>query len=418
MTTNVRIARDEPIVVTGMGVLCAAGDSPAALWETVAAGTSPAAWFRDSTAAGSPPIPACQVSGPIAIDALVRHAGRMDRTVQLALAAANRAILDAGLDRDRPDPTRLGVIAGTSRGPMQKWSELIGLVRDAPSRRLPPSLGANTTLACLSGALSVAFEAGGPCLTVSSACASSAHAVVVAAQQIQLGMADVMLVGGADAPLYDHMIRQIVSLGLLGSHEDPRRACRPFDVTRDGTLLGEGSGFLVLESLASAVRRRVEPHAILAGWALGSDHAHCASPTENGEGLVHVMTRSMDLAGLKPEDIDAINLHGTGTKLNDRLEAIAMRRVFGERLDEIPSSSTKPITGHCLGGSAALEAVISILALHHQAVPGTANCAELDPECAINLVRGTAVPTPLRTVMSNSLGFWGNNASLLFTQMS
>jgi 3-oxoacyl-[acyl-carrier-protein] synthase II len=405
----------EPIVVTGMGVLCASGDCPGSLWLAVSSGQSPAAWFRDSSTSDSPSIPACQVSGELAIDSLIRHGGRMDRSVQLALAAANQAFLDAGLDRDRPDARRLGVIAGTSRGPMQKWSELIELVRARPARRLPPTLGANTTLACLSGALSMAFEAGGPCLTVSSACASAAHAIVLGAQQIQLGMADVMLVGGSDAPLYGAMIRQILALGLLGSHEEPRRACRPFDVTRNGTLLGEGSAFLVLESLSSATRRRAVPHAILAGWGLGSDHVHCASPSENGDGVVQVMRQSLDLAGLGLEDIDAINLHGTGTKLNDRVEAIAMRRLFGDRAGEIPSSATKPITGHCLGASAALEAVISILALHHQAVPGTTACVELDPECPINLVRGKALPTRLRTVMTNSLGFWGNNASLIFS---
>jgi len=416
MMTTRSTAREPVIVVTGMGAVSAADDCPSSLWEMVASGTSAATWFRDDGVPDSPSIPACKVPGSPLNDHLVRHSGKMDRTMQLALEAAKRAFADARLDQNRPAPSRLGVIAGTSRGPMQKWSELIGLVNGG-ARRLPPRLGANTTLACLSGALSLAFEAGGPCLTVSAACASSAHAIAVAAQQIQLGTADVMLVGGSDAPLYDPMIRQILALGLLGSHDDPRRACRPFDVDRNGTLLGEGAAFLVLESAQSAARRGVKAHAELAGWAFGSDHAHCASPAEDGECLAQVMTQSLAVAGMGPGDIDYINLHGTGTKLNDRLEALSMRRAFGERSCAVPCSSTKPITGHCLGASAGIEAVISILSLQRQCMPPTAGCAELDPECNVDLIRGQARPAQLRAVMSNSLGFWGNNASLIFSRM-
>jgi 3-oxoacyl-(acyl-carrier-protein) synthase len=344
----------------------------------------------------------------------LRRSHKLDRSVQLALEAASQAFEDAHLDVQRPARARLGIIAGTSRGPVQKLTEMLDLVRSR-SRPLPPTLAANSTLACLSGALSMAFEASGPCLTVSATCASGAHAIALAAEQIVLGTAEIMLAGASDAPLQDALIRQFLSTGILGSHADPSQVCRPFDVTRNGTLLGEGAAFLVLESLASARQRGAPIYAALAGWALGSDHLHCTAPREDGEGLFQVMRQALERAGLRADQIDYINAHGTGTQLNDRLEVVALCRLLGERLGEVPCSSTKPITGHCLGASPALEAVISILALQQQYVPPTANCTDQDPLCRIDAVVASARPASLRVVLSNSLGFWGNNAALLFT---
>jgi 3-oxoacyl-[acyl-carrier-protein] synthase II len=179
-------------------------------------------------------------------------------------------------------------------------------------------------------------------------------------------------------------------------------------------LLGEGAAFLVLESLASARRRGAPVHAQLAGWALGCDPVHTTAPREDGAGLLQVMTRALALAGLTAHDVDYINAHGTGTPLNDRLEVVALHRLLGGRLPEVPCSSTKPVTGHCLGAAPALEAVLSILALQQQMVPPTANCTDLDPECPIDAVVGGVRRSPLRVVLSTSLGFWGNNAALIF----
>jgi 3-oxoacyl-[acyl-carrier-protein] synthase II len=415
LTTTAPGSRPDCIVVTGMGVISAAGDCPTTLWENVAGGRSPAVRFADASVAGSPSIPACVVAQLDPGEQSRRDQDKMDRCVQLALQAAGQAFTDARLDQRRPEHTRLGIVVGTSRGPMQKWTEMLELVRRG-GRRLPPSLGAHSTLASLSGALSMAFEAGGPCWTVSATCASGAHAIALAAQQILLGTADIMLAGGADAPLLDVIIRQLLSIGILGSHDDPRQACRPFDTTRNGTVIGEGAAFVVLESLASARRRGTPVHAQLAGWAFGADHFHYAAPPKDGEGLLRVMTQALAMAGLRAEQVDYINAHGTGTRLNDRLEVVALRRLLGERLGEVPCSSTKPITGHCLGAAAALEAVISIAALQRQCVPPTATCTQRDPDCPVDVVPVSARLTPLRVVMSNSLGFWGNNAALLFTE--
>jgi 3-oxoacyl-[acyl-carrier-protein] synthase II len=403
------------VLVTGMGVASAAGSCPAALWDNVALGRSPAVTYADARVPDSPPIPACVVPGPGADSVPLRRSHKMDRCVQLALEAAGQAVADADLPSRGPAAAALGIVAGTSRGPMGKWTEMLDMTRTS-RRPLPPTLAANSTLACVSGALAMAFEAAGPCLTISATCASGAYAIILGAQQILLGAAEVVLVGGTDAPLQDAIIRQVLSTGILGSHADPRRACRPFDVSRDGTLLGEGAAFLILESRASARRRGARVHAELAGWALGSDPSHCTSPREDGEGLLQTMQRALARARLGAEDIDYINAHGTGTPVNDRVEVVSMARLLGGRLGAVPCSSTKPITGHCLGASAALEAVISILALQHQCVPPTTNCDDLDPALNIDAVQAAARPASLRVVMSNSLGFWGKNASLIFTR--
>ncbi len=406
---------ERTIVVTGMGVAAAAGHSPEDLWRAVVRGTSPAIAFSDPTSPGSPTIPACVIHGPDPAAIRLRRSHRMDRCVQLALEAAVQAHADAGLDAHPPDPSALGVIAGTSRGPMQKWTESLDQSRSG-SNRLSPTLAANSTLDALSGALSVALGAGGPCFTVSATCASAAHAVSLAAQQIVLGEAEIMVAGGADAPLRDAVIRLALATGILGSHAEPRRSCRPFDVTRDGTLMGEGAAFLVLESLESARRRGVAVHARLLGWAMAADSTHRAAPREDGEGLVRAMRRALRVGGLGPEEIDHVNVHGTGTMLNDRIEALAMRRLLGDRVDRVACTSTKPVTGHCIGASSALEAVITILSLRHQIAPPTANCLDLDPECRLDVVTGMARPMAMRVAMSNSLGFWGKNASLVFAR--
>jgi 3-oxoacyl-[acyl-carrier-protein] synthase II len=401
------------IVVTGLGAVSAAGDRSAALWETVARGESPAALYHDPSVPNGLSIPACSVPR-LAPSTLPAHRSqKLDRCVQLALEAAGQAVTDAGLAHQSADPPRLGVVVGTSRGPIQKMSEMLDLVRQG--RRLPPSLTAHSTLACLSGTLAMAFEAKGPSLTVSATCASAGHAIAVAAQQLVLGTVDAVLAGGAEATLHDCIIRQLAATGVLGSHADPRRACRPFDRTRNGIVVGEGAGFLILETQASARRRGAKVYAQLAGWAIGTENFHYTAPSETGDGLFQVMSEALALAGLRADELDYINAHGTGTALNERLETVALRRLLGDRLAAVPCSSTKPITGHCLGATPALEAVISVLALQRQYIPPTANCLEQDPDCSLDVVPVHGRPAALRRVMSNSLGFWGNNAALVFT---
>lgn len=395
-----------PVEVTGLGAFGAAGSNVDELWRSVLAGRSPAAWQEY----GKNRIAVCAAPAFNLRSEEFRRVHKMDRSVHLALAAARQAWESAGLSASRPAPTRIGIIVGTSRGPVGKWSESL---RQLEQERMLPSLAANSTLACLSGVLSVIFQTQGPSFTVSATCASSAHAIALAAQQILLDAADVMLVGGAEASLNPGIVSQLHTAGVLGSHDDPARTCRPFATDRNGTILGEGAAFLILESARSARERGAQIHARLAGWALGSEGHQRAGIREDAGGLVHTMTEAMRLAGMASEAIGYVNAHGTGTLLNDRQEARALRGVFRGGL---PCSSTKPVTGHCMGAGAALEAVISILALQKALLPPTAHCLPLDPECALDVIHSEPRRSSVQVVMSNSSGFWGNNASLLFAR--
>lgn len=400
-----------PVVVTGMGAFCAAGGTPAALWQRALQGPSPATWLD---LPNSPP--SARVAGCVAprVDLTApqfRHVRKMDRCVQFAHAAAAQAWQQAGLASGPAAPARVGVIAGTSRGPIGKWTESL---HSFEHDRVRPSDAANSTIACLSGALAQTFHARGPCFTVSAACASGAFAIALAAQQIVTGAAEIVLAGGAEAPLQPLVIAQLAAAGVLGFHDDPAKTCRPFDRTRNGLLLGEGAAFLVVESAESARRRGATILARLAGWAMGSDAGGRVGVMENADGLREVVTQALGLAGLTPAQVDYFNGHGTGTLLNDRAEARALTLLLGDAVAHIPCSSTKPITGHCVGATPALEAVICIEALRHQIVPPTMNCAEPDPDCHLDLVRDHPRPARLRHVVSHSLGFWSNHAALVF----
>jgi 3-oxoacyl-(acyl-carrier-protein) synthase len=398
------LLQQNPIVVSGLGVFSAAGANVDELWRSVLAGCSPATWQEF----GKEPIAVCAAPALNLRSPEFRRVHKMDRSVHLAVAAARQAWEDADLSASRPAPTRLGIIVGTSRGPAGKWDESL---RQLDQGRMLPSLAANSTLACLSGVLSVIFQAQGPSFTVSATCASSAHAIALAAQQILLGAADVMLVGGTEASLHAGIVRQLHTAGVLGFHEDPARTCRPFAADRNGTVLGEGAGFLVLESARCARERNARVLARLAGWALGSEGHQRTGIREDASGLFQVMTDALQMSGMAADEIGYVNAHGTGTPLNDRQEARALQRAFP---GGVPCSSTKPVIGHCMGAGAAIEAVISILALQNGVLPPTAHCLPLDPECALDVVHSEPRRCGVRAVVSNSSGFWGNNASLVF----
>jgi 3-oxoacyl-(acyl-carrier-protein) synthase len=226
-----------------------------------------------------------------------------------------------------------------------------------------------------------------------------------------------MLVGGAEAPLHPAVLTQLQATGVLGFHEQAERTCCPFDVKRNGMMLAEGSGFLVLESEAAAVRRGVQPLARLAGWATSLDDSGRTGVDENGAGLLRVMRQALETAGLAGEQLDYINAHGTGTVLNDQAEARAVNQLLGPHTAAIACTSTKPVTGHCLGATPALEAIVCIQALRHQMIPPTATCYRQDSLCPIHAQPLVARPAKITTVMSNSLGFWGFHASLIFSSL-
>jgi 3-oxoacyl-(acyl-carrier-protein) synthase len=407
---------DNPVLVTGIGSFSAAGDTVESLWQAAAAGKSLAAEyeFKTETENASARFAVCAAPIPDVSPAELSWLRKTDRCVQMAWVAAWQAWGHARLEKAYP-AGRIGVIVGSSRGPFNKRNEAIPANR---RHRFPPSLAPNTSFGSLSGALAQAFKLKGPGATLSATCASSAFAIALAAEQILLGKVDAMLVGGTEAPLQHAILGQLQSAGVVAAHPNAAQACRPFDTARNGLVLGEGSAFLILESARVAEKRGAVPLARLAGWHVSLDNTGRTGMDDGGDGLLRVMEQALDTAGCTPEMIDYINAHGTGTKLNDETEAKAVAKLLGSRALEVPCSSTKPVTGHCLGATSALEAVICLEALRRQIVPPTANCTHQDPLCPINAQTLTAAPAKISTVMSNSLGFWGYHASLIFSEVS
>ncbi|NBR85364.1 MAG: beta-ketoacyl-[acyl-carrier-protein] synthase family protein [Verrucomicrobia bacterium] len=400
------LLRESPVVVTGMGVFCGAGASVRELWATVLHGESPAVWLPDHLSPSGHRIAAVRATEP----PVTRLTRKMDRSAQLAYAAAAEAWHAAQLDLRPVAPERIGVFVGTSRGAVGKLAECV-VTPNLPRAR--PSDAAHCSLANISGMLSLAFPAHGPALTVSATCASGAAAIVVAAQQILLGEVDVALAGGAEAPLNPIVIAQLHATGILGHATDPHLTCKPFDTARNGIVLGEGAGFLVLESQASALRRSASCLARLTGWALAAEGSERVGMDRTGASLSRVITESLRMAEITPTQLGYLNAHGTGTVLNDLAEANALGLALGEAVANIPCSSTKAVTGHCLGASAALEAVIAMLAMKEGILPGTVNCRELDREANLNVLQA-AQTVQVNSVLSISAGFWGNQAALVF----
>ncbi len=391
------------VLVSGYGVWTCLGGSVNDLVEAIRTGQGRA----QSTAVPGVDrsLPLCAAPDP------PPHAGlpqvrRMDRSVVLALAAADAALASAPLS-ELP-LHRIAILAGTSRGPFGKC------VEPAPAR-VRPTQAAHTAMASLSGALSLAYGIQGPCLTVSATCASGGHAIALAAMMIRAGVVDAALAGGAEAPLVPKLLAQFAAAGIVGSHDQAALACRPFDRSRNGTVPGEGAAFLVLESADSARRHARPGLARLAGTALGSESHSRAGTRPDGATLARVMEDALRQAGIGASHLGHVNAHGTGTRLNDAAEAAALRAVLGSHVREVPVASTKPVTGHAFGAAAAIEAVLAIESLRRAFVPPTAGCTELDPALGLDVVTQHERTLTRPWVMSNSLGFWGNAASLLFT---
>lgn len=419
-----RLLRENPVVVTGLGVFCGAGASVDKLWQTVLRSESPADWLPPELSPAGLQVAGCRAVNP----PLIRLTRKMDRSAQLAYAAAQEAWTAARLDAQPVAPERIGIFVGTSRGAVGKLATGVlgevrspGFSRPGPPeggtpdlQRARPSDAAHCSLANISGMLSLAFPAHGPALTVSATCASGAAAIALAAQQILLGTVDVAIAGGAEAPLNPLVIAQLHAAGILGHDTDPRLTCKPFDSARNGIVLGEGAGFLILESQASARRRGANVLAQLAGWSLAAEGGERVGMDRSGTSLSRVITEALAMAGVAPARLGYINAHGTGTKLNDLAEANALHLALGDASSRVPCSSTKAATGHCLGASAALEAVLSIQAIRDSRLPGTTNCRALDPEVKLSLLRTSEGSAAVKSALSVSAGFWGNQAALAF----
>ncbi len=411
------LLRRDPIVITGMGAVSALGHGVGALWEGVAAKKSPAQWVEvDLPQGGKTRVVGCV--GP-SLD-WAGHpwrgmARRVDAGARFALHAAWQATVQAGVFAREGAvlADRLGVICGTSRGPLEKWEEASQQVR--AGRRLKPTLAATTTLAAGPGAIAQVLGAHGPSWVVSAACASGAYAMAAAAEQLLLGHADVMLAGGADEALQAVVVAGLEAAGVLaGGDRMPAERCRPFCEDRTGLVPGNGAGMVVMERLSTARRRGAEPLARLSGWSVAMDPAGLAGMHPTGAGVQRTMRGAMAMAGLEPQEIGYINAHGTGTVTNDAAEAAAILAVFGGRTP--PVSASKSITGHCLGATPALEAVLCVEALRRGGLPPAWPEKTADPACAGLLLSPGGSAPELRHALSNSAAFWGFHASLIFSR--
>lgn len=401
-----RLRKIQPVLVTGLGVYSSAGCNTNEFFKKISCGVA----FGDFHEVEGGKLLAC--AAPAVNTALpgFRVARKMDRLVQMAVHAAWEAWENAGLAVSSVSADRVAVFAGTARGPLSKWNES---EQRYSMGRMRPSLAPNTTIACLSGALALTFCAQGPAATISSACTSSAHAIAMGAQQIIFGMADVAIVGGSEAPLIPSLFSQMKTAGLLGAHSDPKLACRPFSTLRNGTILGEGSAFLILESESSVRKRNAKVLARLAGWAFGTDVGQRTGISDGAIGMRNTVINALQMAEMTSKQIHYFHTHGTGTIINDRQEARVLSEVFPSG---VPCSSTKPVTGHCMGAAAAMGAVAGILAINRGIIPPSANCDPIDPTFEIDLVQHAARKCKIDAVMTHAAGFWGNNGSLIFSR--
>jgi 3-oxoacyl-[acyl-carrier-protein] synthase II len=404
------------VVVTGLGVTTPLGVGLENVWQRIIAGESGVAPITRFDASAHDTKIAAEVkdfNGEEYVSA--RELKRMDLFIQYALAATKVAVEDAGLDMTKEDADRVGVIVGTGLGglpTLEKYHTI--LLERGPGRISPffiPMLIANEA----PGNIAIQYGMKGPNLSIVTACATGGHSIGDACRIIQYGDADVIVAGGTEANLTPLTVGGFNALKALSTRNDaPTKASRPFDKERDGFVIGEGAGIVILEELEHAQDRGARIHAEIAGYGYNGDAYHITAPSPDGDGAIRCMRMALRDAGLTPGDVDYINAHGTSTDLNDASETLAVKAVFGEKAYSVPISSTKSMIGHLLGAAGAVEAVFSILAIRDQICPPTINYENPDPECDLDYVPNTARKRPINITMSNSFGFGGTNAVLVF----
>lgn len=411
--------RREPVVVTGLGVVTPLGLDVASTWEGLLAGRSGTGLVTAFDTAGHACRVAAEVRGydPATTGFEAREVRRLDRFVQFALTAAREAMADAGLEYPVEVPERTGVYVGNGMGGLITMAEQFAVLSSRGPGRVSPFLVPMTLSNMASGQVSLMMGAMGPNLAPVSACATGAHAIGEAAEVIRRGDADVMIAGGTEAVIGAMAFAGFAAArALTGHNETPETASRPFDATRDGFVMGEGAGIVVLESLGHARARGARIHAVLSGYGSTADAHHATAPREDGRGAARAITNALGQAGLRPDALGYINAHGTSTPLNDRAETHAIRVALGEAADAVPVSSTKGAMGHLLGAAGAVEGVVCVLSIMHGVIPPTINLTHPDPDCDLDYVADGARRRAISSAMTNSFGFGGHNATLLFTR--
>ena len=415
-TRNEPRSLDERIVVTGMGAITPVGLTVPAYWDGLVHGRNgigPITLFDPGRLAVRI---AAQVKDFDPVPALgKKHARRMDRFSHFAVVASQEALTHAQLQVTEENSARVGVYMGTGMGGIMTTNEQFTIMQERGPDRLSPFTVPMLLPNMASGHVSIVVQARGPNMAPTSACSSAADAIGLAADTLRRGAADVMIAGGTEAPICEISVAGFHAARALSTrNDDPEHASRPFDLNRDGFVMGEGSGALVLERADDALRRSALILAELAGYGSVSDAYHITQPAQDGAGGARAMTLALQDAALPPSAVEYINAHGTSTQLNDKYETVAIKHVFGESAAGIPISSSKSMTGHLMGAAGAIEAIACIQTIREGIVPPTINLACADPECDLDYVPGAGRAHTVRVALSNSMGFGGHNSCLVF----
>ena len=405
------------VVVTGLGAVTPIGMGKKEFWENSLAGKSGADRIKGFDAEQYDTKIACEVKNFNPLDYIDKKmTNRMDLFTQYAVACAEMAVKDSGLDLEKEDREQIGVIFGSGIGGMWTWHKQMHTVYETGGpHRISPFFVPMMIADIAAGYISMRFQVKGPNYATTSACATSSHAVADAFMIIQRGDADVMLTGGSEAAICPMGVGGFNAMKALSTRNDqPEKASRPFELNRDGFVMGEGGGMLILEELSHALGRGAHIYGEMGGIGLTGDAYHITQPAPGGEGAIRSMRRGLKDAGIEPEGVDYINAHGTSTSFNDKFETQAIKAVFGDHARTLAVSSTKSMTGHLLGAAGAVEAIIAVLATQEDRIPPTINYDVPDPECDLNYVPNKAISKTVNVAISNTFGFGGHNASLLF----
>jgi 3-oxoacyl-[acyl-carrier-protein] synthase II len=406
------------VVVTGLGLICGVGKTAPELWDGLMAGRSGMAEIKAFDLTGHPVRFAAEVKD---FDPLLfidkKEARKMGRFIHFALAAAAEAMAHSGLQVTEENRDRVGVHIGSGIGGFDVIEREHSNLLSGGPRKVSPFFIPGSIINLAAGHVSIKYNARGPNEATATACTTSAHSIGDAFRLIQRGDADVMIAGGTEASITPLGVAGFAAMRALSTrNEDPEHASRPFDKDRDGFVVGEGAGMLILEELEFAKARGAQILAEVVGYGLSADAFHMTGMAPEGEGCFRSMQHALKVAGISPDQIDYVNAHATSTPLGDAMESKAIENVFGERAlnHKLLVSSTKSMTGHLLGGAGGLEAGITIMAMQKQIAPPTMNIVELDPQCRLNYVPNKPQPAKIDYALSNSFGFGGTNGSLIF----
>ncbi|MCL6555616.1 MAG: beta-ketoacyl-ACP synthase II [Burkholderiales bacterium] len=407
------------VAVTGLGIVSPVGNTVDEAWANILAGRSGITRITRFDASAFASQIAGEVKGfDVGAYLSAKEARRMDTFIHYGMAASIQALRDAGIDPKPEDPERYGVIVGSGIGGLPMIESTHSEYLANGPRRISPFFIPATIINMISGNLSIMYGFEGPNLAIVTACTTATHCIGEAARLIQYGDADVMVAGGAEATVTPLAIGGFAAAKALSTrNDDPAAASRPWDSGRDGFVLGEGAGVLVLEEYERAVARGAKIYCELIGFGMGADAYHMTAPCEDGAGAARCMRNALRDAGVAPEEVDYINAHGTSTPLGDKAETVAVKAAFGDHARKLVMSSTKSMTGHLLGAAGGVEAVFTALAIRDQVAPPTINLFSPDPECDLDYAANAARKMSIRVALSNSFGFGGTNGTLVFRRV-